>query len=127
MLDTVRKYVEASRDALSQQKAEDVARKLARQGQIRRDQVGKMARDLAEWSRKNSERLTQMIRQEVKRQMTKTGVATKDEVEGLKRRIRELEKGTAGATAPKTASGAKKTSTAKASRAKKSTARKRTT
>jgi hypothetical protein len=44
-----------------------------------------------EWSRKNSERLQKSIRHEVQKQMAKTGVATKDEVEALKRRIRELE------------------------------------
>jgi polyhydroxyalkanoate synthesis regulator phasin len=90
--DTVRKYVEAGRERLSPKKAEDLARSLARQGEIRRDQVAKLTRDLVDWSRKNSERLAKIIRSEVKRQMSRTGVATKSEVEALRRRVRDLER-----------------------------------
>jgi polyhydroxyalkanoate synthesis regulator phasin len=91
MLDTVRRYVEAGRETLTPKKAEELARGLIQQGQARADQAGKIARDLIEWSRKSSERLRESIRNEVQKQMSKTGVATKDEVEALKRRIRELE------------------------------------
>ena len=113
MIDTVRRYVEAGREALTPQKAEELARSLVKQGQARREQATKLARDLSEWSRRNSERLAEIIRREVKKQISRAGLATKDEVESLKRRIRELEKG-----------GAKKTTT----RAKStSSSRKRTT
>ena len=91
MLDTIRRYVEAGREALTPKKAEELARALVKQGQARADQAGRIARDLVEWSRKSSERLEKSIRNEVQKQMAKTGVATKDEVEALKRRIRELE------------------------------------
>ena len=91
MLDTVRRYVEAGREALTPKKAEELARALVQQGQARADQAGKIARDLVEWSRKSSERLRDAIGEEVKKQMSKAGVATKDEIESLKRRIRELE------------------------------------
>jgi polyhydroxyalkanoate synthesis regulator phasin len=91
MLDTVRKYVEAGREALTPKKAEELARALIEQGQARADQAGRIARDLIDWSRKNSEQLLDTIRHEVQKQMSKAGVATKDEVESLKRRIRELE------------------------------------
>lgn len=91
MLDTVRRYVEAGRDALTPKKAEELARALIKEGQARADQAGRIARDLVEWSRKNSERLRDTIRHEVQKQMSKAGVATKSEVDSLKRRIRELE------------------------------------
>lgn len=91
MLDTVRRYVEAGRDVLTPKKAEELARALIEQGQARADQAGRITRDLVEWSRKNSERLRETIRHEVQKQMSKAGVATKEEVESLKRRIRELE------------------------------------
>ncbi len=91
MLDTVRRYVEAGREALTPKKAEELARALVQQGQVRADQAGRIARDLVEWSRKSSERLRESIRHEVQKQMSKTGVATKEEVDALKRRIRELE------------------------------------
>jgi polyhydroxyalkanoate synthesis regulator phasin len=91
--DTVRRYVEAGREALSPGKAEDLARALAKQGEIRRDQVSGLARDLVDWSRRNSDRLLDTIRREVKKQISRTGVATKDEIDSLKRRVRELERG----------------------------------
>lgn len=112
--ETVRKYVEAGREALSQKKAEDLARSLAKQGEIRRDQVAKLAGDLTRWSRQSSERLLQIIRGEVKKQISRAGVATKDEVDSLRRRVRDLERGgTKRATS--------KRSTPKRSTAKRST------
>jgi polyhydroxyalkanoate synthesis regulator phasin len=91
MLDAVRRYVEAGREALTPQKAEELARALVKEGQAKRDQVTRLARDLAEWSRKNSEKLLDTIRHEVRRQIARAGVATKDDVEALKRRVRKLE------------------------------------
>ena len=91
MLDTVRRYVEAGREVLTPGKAEELARALIQQGQARADQAGRVARDLIEWSRKNSERFRDTVRHEVQKQLSKAGVASKEEVDGLKRRIRELE------------------------------------
>ena len=117
--DTVRKYVEAGREALTPKKAEDLARSLAKQGEVRRDQVSRLARDLAEWSRRNSERLIEIVRSEVKRQMSRTGVATKDEVEALRRRVRELERGRPKASAAKRSSTAKRNTTRKSTGSRK--------
>lgn len=106
MLDTVRRYVEAGREALTPRKAEELARALSKEGQARRDQVTTVARDLVEWSRKNSERLLATIRAEVKRQLARTGVATKDDIESLKQRIRKLEaSGGGSARTPRTGGG----------------------
>lgn len=114
MLDTVRRYVEAGREALTQKKAEELARALAKQGQARADQVQQLAKELADWSKKNSERLRDTIRTEVTKQLTKAGLATKKDVDSLKKRIRDLE-ASSKATGAKSA-GTK--STAKKSAAK---------
>jgi polyhydroxyalkanoate synthesis regulator phasin len=109
MLDTVRRYVEAGREALTPRKAEQLARALTKEGQARRDQVSTLAHDLVDWSRKNSDRLLATIRTEVKRQLTRAGVATKDDIESLKQRIRKLEASrparTTGAAAPRKTAG----------------------
>jgi len=126
MLDTIRRYVDAGREALTPEKAEQLARALVKQGQARKEQAGQLARDLLEWSRKGSERLLTTIRREVKRQVQNAGVATKDEVESLKRRIRDLERSSgrkaSAATPRRKASSAKSTS----ARGAKRTARKPT-
>jgi polyhydroxyalkanoate synthesis regulator phasin len=113
MLDAVRRYVEAGREALTPQRAEELARSLVKEGQARKDQAAQLARDLLEWSRKNSERLRETIGREVTKQIGRTGLATTAEVESLKRRIRKLE--------------STRTTSAKKSSARKTATRKRTT
>jgi polyhydroxyalkanoate synthesis regulator phasin len=105
MLDAVRRLVEAGREALTPEKAEELARTLVKEGQARLDQMARLARDLSAWSRRNSDRLMASIRAEVKAQIPKAGLATKGEVEALKRRVRKLE--SASRTPAKRASAAK--------------------
>jgi polyhydroxyalkanoate synthesis regulator phasin len=111
MLDAVRRYVEAGREALTPKRAEELARSLVREGQARREQVGNLTRDLLHWSRKSSERLRDTIRREVTRQISRAGLATKDDVEGLKRRIRKLE--TAGRSPARKTTARKRASSTK--------------
>ena len=111
-LDQVREYMEAAIGKLSPAKAQDLAKSLTKgQG---RDQVSKATKDLMSWSKKNRERLSTMVQTEVKSQLKTIGVASRDEVDALRKRVRELER----------ASG--KTSTAKRSTAKRSTAKRST-
>ena len=113
MLDAVRRVVEAGREALTPEKAEALARAMVREGQARRDQAARLARELTTWSRRSSERLVASIRAEVRSQISKAGLATKDDVEALKRRIRKLE--TASRPAAKRATASRrKGSSAKA-------------
>jgi len=83
-----------------------------------KEQVSKATQDLIEWSNKNRQRLTDLVRSEVRSQLSAIGVASKDDVDALKKRVRELERG--GAKRSTT----KKGTTAKKSAAKKSAARK---
>jgi polyhydroxyalkanoate synthesis regulator phasin len=115
MLDAVRRYVEAGREALTPKRAEELARSLVKEGQARRDQVTGLARDLLEWSRKNSERFRETIGREVTKQIGRAGLATKAEVESLKRRIRKLESSSAASAKKSTRKPAtrKRTSSSK--------------
>lgn len=118
MLDLLRRYVEAGREALTPQKAQELARAAVKRGEARRDQASTVARQMLEWSRRNSERFRDTVRREVRRQMARAGFATKDEVEGLRRRVRELER----AIPPST-----KRTASKAGSRKKAASRKKTT
>lgn len=89
----VRKYMEAAVGKLTPTRAQELARSLL-QGQGK-DQVAKAAQDLLEWSNKNRQRLVELVRTEVRSQLSAIGVASKDEVEALKKRVRELERGAA--------------------------------
>ena len=90
MLDPMRKTIQASFVILSPAKAKALARAMM-QGQGR-EQVQKTAQDLMDWSARNKERLTGLVREEVRSQLRQMGVATRDEVEALRKRVRELEK-----------------------------------
>lgn len=105
MLEDVRRYVEAVLDKLSPAKAQAMARAMAGGS---REKVNELAKDLMEWSQRNRERLTDLVRREVRAQLKTLGVASKEELESLKRRVRELEKGLGKAsrrTPPRTGAG----------------------
>jgi polyhydroxyalkanoate synthesis regulator phasin len=109
----IRRYTGAAADKLSAQRAQELAKSLM-QGKGK-DQVAKVAHDLMTWSKQNRERVAQLVRSEVQSQLKQMGVASRDEVDALRKRVRELEK----------ARGGRKT-TAKRSTAKRSTAKRST-
>lgn len=89
-LEQVREYMEAAIGKLSPAKAQDLAKSLTKgQG---REAMTKTAKDLLAWSNKNRERLTTMVQTEVKSQLKTIGVASRDEVDALRKRVRELER-----------------------------------
>ncbi|HKY88818.1 MAG TPA: phasin family protein [Candidatus Limnocylindrales bacterium] len=115
VMDEVRRYMEAAMGAmgrLTPANAQDLAKAVAKgQG---REQVKRTAKDLLEWSNKNRERLTDLVRSEVRSQVKTLGLATRDDVDALRKRVRDLERG---------GKPAGKRSTAKRRTAKRSTAK----
>lgn len=106
LVNEIRRFLEAAVGRLSPGKARELASSLVHgQGT---EQVAKVAQDLMEWSNKNRERLTELVRTEVRSQMKQMGIASRDEVDALRRRVRALEK----------AQGGTKTGTAKRSAAR---------
>ncbi len=118
-LDDVRKTFEAALGNLTPARAQELAKGL--EPNAAKEQIAKTAADMIEWSQRNRERLSDFIRKEIKTQVSQMGLATQDEVDALKKRVRELER-----AAGMTASGRKKT-TAKKTTARKTTAKKATT
>lgn len=118
-LDDVRKTFEAALGNLTPARAQELAKGL--EPNAAKEQIAKTAADMIEWSQRNRERLSDFIRKEIKTQVSQMGLATQDEVDALKKRVRELER-----AAGMTASGRKKT-TAKKATARKTTAKKATT
>ena len=87
----VRKFMEAAAGKLSPAKAQELAKGLM-QGQGK-EQVQKAAQELLEWSNKNRARATDLVRREVTSQLQALGVASRDEVDALKKRVHQLERG----------------------------------
>jgi polyhydroxyalkanoate synthesis regulator phasin len=120
-LDEVRKSIEATIGNLTPAKAQELARSLSDPGTAK-EQVARLAADILEWSQRSRERLRDFIGNEISNQLTSMGVATRSEVDALKKRVRELER-RAGMTASGRRSGARK-SAAKKPAARKPTVKK---
>lgn len=117
MLEDVRKFMEAAVERLTPTKAQQLAKSLA--GTQGKEQVAKFAQELLEWSHRNRERITELVQREVKAQLKTFGVAGRDELEALRKRVRELERAVGPAKRP-----TPKKTTAKKAVAKKPAARK---
>jgi polyhydroxyalkanoate synthesis regulator phasin len=105
-LEEVRKSIEATIGNLTPAKAQELAKGLSDPGTAK-DQVARLAADILEWSQRSRERLRDFIGREVSDQLTSMGVASRSEVDALKKRVRELER-RAGMTASGRRSAAKK-------------------
>jgi polyhydroxyalkanoate synthesis regulator phasin len=120
-VDDMRKAFEATIGNLSPTRAQELAKGFLEPGAAK-ELVAKTAADMMVWSQRNRQRL----RSEIKDQMRQMGLATQDELDALRKRVRELER-----AAGMTASGgrrapAKKTS-AKSTSSKKTAAKKTST
>jgi polyhydroxyalkanoate synthesis regulator phasin len=129
MLDGVRKFMRQRFDRLSSRSPEDLARTLAQRGQARKEQAGRIARDVVEWSKKNRGLIAEVVQREVRHQIARLGVATKEEVSSLRRRVRDLEgearpKKAAAKRTPATSTAKKSAAGSAATRASKTSTRK---
>jgi polyhydroxyalkanoate synthesis regulator phasin len=88
----VRKYVEAAVEKLTPAKAQEMARSLLQGQDQRREQVQKVAQELMDWSNQTRERMSELVRREVARQLKTMGVASKEDLESLRARVRDLER-----------------------------------
>ena len=77
--------------AMTQARAEDLIRDLVRAGEVQAEQAQSVIDELLDRSRRNSERLIDAVRAEIRQQMASLGLATKNDVERLERRIAELD------------------------------------
>ena len=115
-VDDLRRAVEAAIGTMTPARAQELAKGFLEPGAAK-EQVAKTAADLLDWSHRNRERLRDVIRREVQDQMKQMGGATQEELDSLRKRVRELER-RAGMTASGKARARKKT-TAKKPTAKK--------
>lgn len=95
-MDEVRKTIETSLGNLNTTRAQEIAKGMLDKDTAK-DQVSKAAADLMERSQRFSTKLVELIRGEVRDQLRQVGVATEEEVNALRKRVRDLER-TARAT-----------------------------
>jgi polyhydroxyalkanoate synthesis regulator phasin len=108
---------------LRRSQAHRLATDLVAQGQLARDQIGAAVDELVEMSRHRSEELRKVVSSEVQRQLGVLGLATKNDLAAMERRLRASKPAeSATKKAPKTAPAKK--APAKKAPAKKAPAKK---
>jgi polyhydroxyalkanoate synthesis regulator phasin len=71
--------------------AERFARQLARSGEVSASQVSSIAEDIVRRSRQNADMIRTLVTSEIRRQVRLLGLASRDDVDALARRVRKLE------------------------------------
>ena len=120
------KYLSAGVEfvAITQTQARSRAKELVSQGQLAQSQVQGFVDDLVEESRRRSDSIVEVVRQEIGRQVKTLGIATKEDLARLEAKLaRVFSRGTS-TPRPTTTPAAKKASPAKKSVAKKTAAKK---
>jgi polyhydroxyalkanoate synthesis regulator phasin len=74
-----------------EEKKRDVVGELARRGEVRARDLQKLARTLADRVERNRTELSRLVQKEIRRQINALGLATREEVDTLRKRIRQLE------------------------------------
>lgn len=112
--DTLRRYLDAGMafTQLTRARAEAIVKDFVKAGEVQRDQAQDRVEELLERSRKNTDQLREAIRKEIREQLAALGLATKDDIARLERKL----SGSAATKAPakKTAKAAKATGASKA-------------
>jgi len=126
--DLLKRYLDAgvAFTQMTRQRAEAIVRDLVKAGEVQSDQAQQAVQELVERSRENTERLVELVRKEMRDQVGNLGLATRDDIARLEKRIESLGRpGGAAAkkSAPKKGAPAKKTA-AKKTAAKKTAAKK---
>jgi polyhydroxyalkanoate synthesis regulator phasin len=120
VIEDIKKTLDAVIGQLSPAKAQELAKRYLEPGTAK-EQVAKTAGELIDLS----QRLREAVRKEVASQMRSMGAATQDELDSLRKRVRDLERA-AGMTASGRKTAARKTA-ARKTPARKPGARKKTT
>ncbi|MGE3620479.1 MAG: phasin family protein [Acidimicrobiia bacterium] len=104
--DLLRKYLDAGMalTSMTQARAEAIVKDLVRAGEVQTEQAREAAADLLERSRQNTEKLTATVRKEIRQQISNLGLATRDDIARLERKIAKLD---ASGAAPRKAAARK--------------------
>ena len=99
MLDDVRKYMRAGIEALGAGRSEDFAATVVSRAQAVAEQMSGLAAGFLEWSAEARASLLHEVRDMVARQVDEMGLASKRELQALRKRIERLEASTSARSA----------------------------
>ena len=107
--DMLRRYLDAgiAFTKMTQERAEAIVRDLVGAGEVGADQASNAVQDLVERSRENTEKLLETVRGEINTQIGNLGLATRDDIEDLRKEIASLRASASAAPASTPAPAAK--------------------
>lgn len=93
MFDLLRKYMDSLMGIteMPRERAEKLVRDLQERGEIRARDIRKATEDLVERSVRNRRELVGLVQKEIRRQIRSLGLATREDVDKLARRVKTLE------------------------------------
>jgi polyhydroxyalkanoate synthesis regulator phasin len=89
--DLLKRYLDAGMafTAMTRTRAEGIVKELVRAGEVQREQVQSQVDDLVHRSRHNTGQLQKLMRKEIAAQLSQLGLATKDDLKALERRLND--------------------------------------
>jgi polyhydroxyalkanoate synthesis regulator phasin len=110
--DRWQEYLDAGRawTHMTREQAEAVVRDLVKAGEVQQKRAKKAVDELLERSRKNAEELSKLVRQEIQSQISALGIATKEDLARLERKLTKASSATKKTAPAKKAAAAKETS-----------------
>ncbi|MDZ7676327.1 MAG: hypothetical protein U5K30_14825 [Acidimicrobiales bacterium] len=124
----IKRYLDAGMafTQMTQSRAEAIVKDLVKTGEVQAQKTEELVNELLERSRRNTDKLLEVVRKEVRDQIASLGLATKDDIARVEKKVETqaapAKKGASKKKAVKKA--AKKTSPSKKKAAKKSAAKK---
>ena len=109
---------------VTRDRAEELMRELVRLGDLQREQAQQWVDDVLDRSRKNTEALLDLIREEVARQLSSMSLVTRDDVSRLVTRLSRAPTAARKATAKKATKASGKKAATKKAATKKASAKK---
>ncbi|MGH9197947.1 MAG: phasin family protein, partial [Acidimicrobiia bacterium] len=93
VIDQIREAIRSASSVVEvpRKKAESLAREVVKRGEGAAGSVSSLAEEIVKRSRENAEGVRRLVSSEVRRQIKSLGLATKEDVDRLSRRVRELE------------------------------------
>lgn len=110
--DIWKRYLDAGMEfsQMTRSRAEGIVKDLIRAGEVQREERKQRIEELLERSRKNTEELVNTVRKELSQQLSVLGVATKDDLAKLEKKVDALAKAKPAAAKATKSTAAKKAS-----------------
>lgn len=123
----IKRYLDAGMafTQMTQSRAEAIVKELVKAGEVQAQRTEELVSQLVERSRKNTDKLLEVVRKEVRDQIAGLGLATKDDIARLEKKLAAPSKKPASKKSTSKKPASKKSGTKKSAPAKKRAAAKK--